>query len=255
MTVPPKNPEELVLMRRSGAILNDVHKAAYDFAVAGVSLKAIDQYIHQQITKAGGAPSFLHYRGYPASSCLSVNDAVVHGIPTDYVLEEGDILGIDIGVNYEGYHTDAAITKPIGKVPNEVKTFLSVTQEALRRGVEAAIAGNCVSDIGSAVHNYVQSAGKYGIVRELAGHGVGRKLQELPEIMNIRNDNTTPLVNDMTLAIEPMLTTGHWQVEIASDKWTVLTKDMSLAAQFETTIIVHGNDPEVLVPFPLDVQL
>lgn len=255
MTIPQKNNTELESMRQSGRILDAVHRAAYDFAQAGRSLHDIDTFIHAKILEHGGTPSFLHYRGFPASSCLSVNDAVVHGIPTDYVLEEGDILGIDIGVCYDGYHTDAAITKAIGRVPTETMKLLSVTQEALRAGIEAAKAGNTVADIGEAVQGYVESQGKYGIVRELAGHGVGRKLQESPEILNVRNSNNTVLVNGMTLAIEPMITTGHWRVEIAEDRWTVLTQDMSLAAQFETTVVIRDNDPEILVPFPLDVRL
>ncbi|HEY1074102.1 MAG TPA: type I methionyl aminopeptidase [Patescibacteria group bacterium] len=252
MTIRPKTSEELDIMRESGKRLNAVLKAVNDFITVGKSLQEIDAYAYDLIIKSGAKPSFLGYLDYPASTCLSVNDAVVHGIPDDYILKEGDLIGVDIGVCYEGYHTDAAFTKGIGAISKEAKKLLQVTQEALGIALEATIAGNTVGDIGSAVEAYVKSQGKYGIVRDLSGHGVGKNLQESPEILNYAAKNPTPLVNGMTLAIEPMINLGDWRVVVDDDDWTVRTRDGMMSAHFETTVIVQDNDPEVLVDFPLD---
>ncbi len=255
MNIRPKNKQELESMRAGGAILNQVLRATFEYVEPGKSLKEIDGFIAGLIKKLGAKAAFLGYHDFPASSCLSVNSAVVHGIPNEYVLKGGDILGVDVGVKYEGYFTDAAFTMPIGNVTPQAKQLLAVTQEALRAGIEQATAGNRVSDIGAGVEDYVLSQGKFGIIRDLAGHGVGQKLQELPEVLNVKNRNTTPLINGMTLAIEPMICTGRHSVRLDDDNWTVLTQDNSLAAQFETTIIVHDNDPEILVPFPLSMRI
>jgi methionyl aminopeptidase len=254
MTIRPKTAQELDTMRQCGAILNTVLRQTNDFIRVGRTLKEIDSYIHQIITEQGAKPSFLGYRNYPASSCLSLNQAVVHGIPTDYSLKEGDILGIDVGVLYDGYHTDAAFTKPIGKINQETQKLLAVTQESLRVGLEAAVAGNTVGDIGSAIQEYVASQGTFGIIRDLSGHGIGQRLQELPEILNYKNKNAIPLINGMTLAIEPMISLGDWKVEVEPDEWTIITKDNSFAAHFETTIVIRDNDPEILVDFPLEFK-
>lgn len=253
MTVRPKNHRECDTMRQGGQILNRVLQLTQKFVQPGKTLKEIDAYIHDEIIKNRATPAFLGYHGFPASSCLSVNSAVVHGIPNDYSLSEGDILGIDVGVKYKGYYTDAAFTMPIGKISKSARQLLHVTQQALHIGLEQAIAGNEVSAIGTAIESYVRSQGSYGIIRDLAGHGVGQKLQELPEVLNYRNRNATPLVSGMTLAIEPMISTGSFEVVIEQDGWTVTTKDDSLAAQFETTCIIQDERPEILVPFPLIV--
>lgn len=255
MTIRPKTQSEIDAMIEGGRILSLVHESAFRFVKPGQTLKEIDDFIHKQIVSHGAAPSFLNYHGYPAASCLSINDVVVHGIPSDYKLTERDILGIDIGVHYEGYHTDAALTMPLGSMPHATQNLLAVTQAALEEGIAAAVAGNTVADISDAIHTYVESQGNFGIVRDLCGHGVGANLQEEPEIPNYRHRNTTPLVNGMTLAIEPMITLGDWKVTIDKDDWTVRTKDHSLAAQFETTVVIRDNDPIILVPFTLSSEI
>ncbi len=249
MTLRPKTDQELDRMREGGAILQSVHQAVAQFLRTGQTLQEIDHFIHETITKSGARPAFLGFHGYPAASCLCLNDVVVHGIPDQTVLQDGDILGVDIGIRYDDYYTDAAFTYGIGTLPAATKQLLATTQEALKVAIETAVAGNTVGDIGYAIEAYVKSQGKFGIVRDLAGHGVGRELQEAPQILNYANRDTTPLVNGMTLAIEPMITLGDWRVTLDSDNWTVRTRDGSCAAQFETTLIVRDADPEVLIPF------
>lgn len=252
MTIPPKTNQELDAMREGGKRLNEILEKVDSFAVAGKTLKEIDTFIHTNILALDGKPSFLGYQNYPAASCLSVNDAVVHGVPTEYELKDTDILGIDVGFYFEGMHTDAAFTKLLGSGTPAQNKLLQTTQEALRSALESAIAGNRVGDIGKTIEEYVQSQGAFGIIRDLAGHGVGRKLQEPPEVLNYRNRSEILLINGMTLAIEPMISMGGWHVYIDSeDNWTVRTDDGSLAAQFETTIIIQDNDPEILVHHPL----
>lgn len=257
MTLRPKTEHELATMREGGKRLNEVLQYADSLIRPGMTLREIDEKLHTVIKQHGGTPSFLGYLNYPAATCLSLNDAVVHGIPDETVLKTGDVLGIDIGMFYDGYHTDAAFTKPLGKIHHEALQLLAVTQESLRIGIEAASSGNLVSSIGEAIENYIREQSRpYGIIRDLSGHGIGQKLQESPEILNHRNKNTTMLTNGLTIAIEPMITLGGWHVFIdAHDDWTVRTEDGSLAAHFETTIVIHDNDPEVLVSFPLDYRL
>ncbi len=255
MTIRPKSPQEQDNMREGGKRLNEILEQMFEFIQVGQSLIEIDQAIANKIKTLGGEPSFLGFHDYPASSCLSVNQAVVHGIPTHYRLQAGDVLGIDIGFKYENYHTDAAFTVLLGQGAPEKEKLLAVTQESLKIGLEAAVAGNQVKDIGSSIETYVSSQGKYGIIRDLAGHGVGAGLQEIPEILNYHNRNTAELINGMTIAIEPMISLGDWHVELEDDSWTVVTRDSSPAAHFETTLIIRDNDPEVLVPFPLSSAL
>jgi methionyl aminopeptidase len=251
MTIRPKTPHEVSLMQDGGKILNHVLQDAYAFITAGQSLMAIDAYIYKQILTHHAKPSFLGFKNYPASACLSVNEAVVHGIPNDYILVEGDIIGVDVGIFWEGYHTDAAFTKGIGSLTKDKAALIAVTQASLREGIDAALAGNTVGDIGTSIETYVKSQGKYGIIRDLSGHGVGASLQEAPEVVNYATKDKTPLINNMTLALEPMISLGDWHVTLASDEWTVLTQDKSPAAHFETTIVISDNDPLILIPFPL----
>lgn len=255
MHLRPKTSSELDRMRQSGEILDYVLREAVSHVRPGVTLSELDRIIHDAIIGREATPSFLGYRGYPASSCLSINDVVVHGIPSSDVIKEGDAVGIDVGVCYEGYHTDAAVTIPCGNVTPGVRRLLQTTQQALRDGIAAAIRGNTVGDIGYAVETSVNEQGTYGIVDALSGHGVGQKLQEPPEVMNIATNDTTPLENNLTLAIEPMITLGGPEVYFDADGWAVRTRDRSVAAQFESTIIVRDNDPEILVPFPLSISV
>jgi methionyl aminopeptidase len=251
MTIQPKTNQELATMREGGTRLSRILKQTNDFTQVGRTLIEIDAFIADQIKKEDGTASFLGYQGYPASSCLSLNDVVVHGIPNHTKLKQGDILGIDVGFYFDGFHTDAAFTKALGEVNPATKHLLRVTQEALKKGVAAAHAGHMVEAIGMAIEAYVKQQGDYGIIRDLTGHGIGKNLQEAPEIMNYAAPNKTELVNGMTLAIEPMIATGTWQVTIDDDDWTVRTKDRSPCAHFETTIVIVDDQPEVLVQFPL----
>lgn len=254
MNYRPKTEAELNTMRECGKILNAVHEATFTFIRPGKSLKEIDAFIQKEIETRGAKPSFLGYHGFPASSCLSLNDVVVHGIPTDYVLKDSDVLGVDIGVYYDNYHTDSAFTKAFKPVKPDVAELLAVTQGALEEGISAAIAGNTVGDISMAIEAYILSHNDYGIIRDLCGHGIGQKLQDVPEIPNYAHSDNSPLINGMTIAIEPMVSLGTWKVTLDADEWTVRTKDNSIAAHFETTIVIHDNDPEILVPFPLSKQ-
>ncbi len=250
----PKTDAELNTMREGGKILNAVHEATFAFMRPGKSLKEIDAFVRAEIESHDAIPSFLGYHGFPASSCLSLNDVVVHGIPSDYVLKDGDVLGVDIGVLYDGYHTDSAFTKAFSPVKPEVAELLAVTQGALEEGISAAIAGNTVADISMAIESYIQEHGEYGIIRDLCGHGIGQKLQDTPEIPNYAHGDDSLLLNGMTLAIEPMVSLGTWKVTVDADDWTVRTKDNSIAAHFETTIAIRDNDPEIFVNFPLSAQ-
>lgn len=255
MRLRPKTPQELDKMRQGGIILDTVLREAVPHVRPGITLKEIDRIIHDAIIRHEATPSFLGYRGYPASSCLSINDVVVHGIPSDYALNSGDVVGIDVGVCYEGYHTDAAVTIPCGRISPEALNVLKATQQALRDGIAASIRGNTVGDIGQAVESSIREQGDYGIVDALSGHGVGQNLQEAPEVMNIATGDPTLLENGITLAIEPMITLGGAEVYFADDGWAVHTRDRSIAAQFESTIVVRDNDPEILVPFPLSISV
>jgi methionyl aminopeptidase len=251
MTIRPKTEHELDIMRTAGKKLNEVLKRTNDIICPGKTLHEIDSFIAARINDQDAKPSFKGYNGYPSASCLSLNSVVVHGIPTNYALKEGDLLGVDVGLRWEGYHSDAAFTKPIGQISDEALQLLVTTQKALRSGIDAAVAGNTVGDIGNAIQKHIQSQGHYGIIYELTGHGIGSNLQESPEIPNYANKDTTPLVNGMTLAIEPMVSLGSGKVQILDDKWSVETIDKSLSAHFESTIIICDAEAEILVDFPL----
>lgn len=251
MTIRPKSESELDIMREAGRKLSQVLRQSDQFISPGTSLNEIDSFIDSLIVKLGAKPSFKGYKGYPASSCLSVNAVVVHGIPTKYVLKEGDCIGIDVGLEWEGYHTDSAFTKPVGQVDSDIQTLIKITQMSLRIGIAASVAGNTVGDIGSAIEQYITTQGHYGIIRDLTGHGIGASLQEMPEIPNYANNDATVLVNGMTLAIEPMVSLGSFKVHSLPDHWSVETIDHSPTAHFESTIVVHDADPEILVDFPL----
>ncbi len=251
MRLSPKSPSELEAMRASGKILNTVLAAASRCIAPNLKLTDLDAEIDRLIRQAHARPSFLGYKNYPASSCLSVNSVVVHGIPDDYRLLQGDIVGVDVGVLFDGYHTDAAFTQGVGAITSDATRLLKVTQAALAVALEAAIAGNKVRDIGDTIEAYVRQQGEYGIIRDLSGHGVGQNLWEQPSIPNYVNSMSAELINGLTLAIEPMISLGDWRVAIDPDGWTIRTRDGSLAAQFETTIIIDDNSPEILVDWPL----
>lgn len=243
-------------MRRGGALLSRALQAAVDLVRPGVKMSELDDLATKIIEEAGGKPSFKGYKGggtipFPSTMCISVNDEVVHGIGgRDIVLHEGDIVGLDIGCWFEGLCTDMACTVPVGSISKERLTLLRVTRDSMMAGVDAAVIGNKIFDIGAAVEDAIPKG--YGIVKSLVGHGVGHAVHEDPHVPNYRNKKfpTVPIVENMCLAIEPMVTTGTDKVKTGKDGWTIVTSDGSDAAHFEVTIAVLKNGPEILTPQP-----
>ncbi len=247
MAVSIKSAREIQLMREAGKILCEVHNQLEDFVKPGISTLEIDQYGEKLIRKYNCIPSFLNYEGYPASICVSVNDEVVHGIPTkERILKDGDIVSLDAGVIYEGYHSDAARTHLIGNCSIEAQRLVEVTKQCFFEGIKYAKEGNRLFDISNAIADYAESYG-FGIVQDLVGHGVGRKLHEDPQIPNYRQSRRgMRLKAGMTLAIEPMINAGGYEVVWLDDDWTVVTQDGSLSAHYENTVLITEGEPEIL---------
>ncbi len=231
-------------------MLADVHARLGEFICPGISTLDIDTLGEKLIRSYGCIPNFLNYNGYPASICVSVNDEVVHGIPrADRILQEGDIVSLDAGLIYKGYHSDAARTYAVGKISEEAARLIAVTRQSFFEGIKAAKAGEHLHDISSAIDDYISGFG-YGIVRDLVGHGIGSHLHEDPQIPNFRQKRRgVRLQAGMTLAVEPMINSGGWPVEWLSDGWTVVTKDGSLSAHYENTILITDGEPEILTLF------
>lgn len=247
MSVSIKSAREIALMRESGRILAEVHERLKEEIKPGISTYEIDQIGEKMIRSYGCTPSFLNYNGYPASICVSVNDEVVHGIPNKKrILKEGDIVSLDAGVIWKGYHSDAARTHGVGEISKEAQNLIDATRQSFYEGIKMAVSGNHLNDISKAVDSYISSFG-YGIVRDLVGHGVGANLHEDPQIPNFaQRRRGTKLRSGMTLAVEPMINMGGWQVEWLEDDWTVVTKDGSLSAHYENTILITDGEPEIL---------
>jgi methionyl aminopeptidase len=241
-----KSEEELRQMRQAGRIVAEVLAGLCDRARPGVTTASLDAWADRFIRRRGGLPSFKGYRGYPASVCISVDAEVVHGIPSRRRLREGQIVSLDVGVIYEGYHGDASITVGIGKIGPVAAGLLQVTQEALAAGVAAARAGKRLGDVSNAIQVVGESKG-YGVVREYVGHGIGREMHEDPQIPNFGHPGRGPLLRPgMTLALEPMMTVGDYRTRLLDDMWTVVTLDGSLSAHFEHTIVVTNGEAEIL---------
>jgi methionyl aminopeptidase len=243
-----KSRDEIEKIRAAGKVVARTIRLCSESIVPGkTTTKDIDALAARLIAEAGGTPSFLNYRGYPASTCLSVNDVVIHGIPGDLVLHDGDIIDIDVGVKLNGWHADSAWTFAVGTITPEAQRLLNVTRESLFQGIAKAKPGNKVGDIGAAVQKYVEMNG-YSVVRDLVGHGIGQNLHEAPG--NIPNFGKAgkgeTLREGMTICIEPMVNAGRASVKTLSDQWTVLTVDGSLSAHFEHTIALTANGPEIL---------
>ncbi len=227
----------------AGEIINKIFNRIKRIDLRGMKTIELNDMIHEFIIEHNAFPAFLNYRGFPKSSCISLNDEVVHGIPDNKVIKEGDLVKIDIGVNYGGYIADAARTFIVGKVNEDVSRFVRLTKEALKRGIEMAQPGNRISHISWAIQNFVESNG-YNVVRELTGHGVGKSLHDEPAIPNFVAGGSDPeLVPGMALAIEPMTNMGGFEVRTSNNGWTIITKDGSLSSHFEDTIIIlkKGN--------------
>ena len=241
-----KNGQELACMRQACKITAAARALAGEMVRPGVSTKAIDKAVHDFIVSQGAKPSFLHYNGFPASSCISVNSTVIHGIPGNYVLREGDIVSIDVGAYYKGFHGDCAATFACGAISTEAKRLIDVTRESFFQGIAQAKRGNRVSDISHAIQTYVESNG-FSVVRSYVGHGVGAQLHEEPEVPNFGAPGRGPrLIPGMTLAIEPMVNEGTYDVKILKDHWTVVTVDGKLSAHYENTVLITDGEPEIL---------
>lgn len=247
MAISIKSTREIELMRESCKLLAKVYDDLESKIKPGMSTWDINVIGDRLIRQAGGVPNFLNYNGYPASICTSVNEAVVHGIPRkDCILREGDIVSLDAGLIYKGYHSDAARTVMIGKVSKEVEDLVRITKESFFEGIKYAKAGNHLYDISNAIADYIEPHG-YGIVRELVGHGIGTHLHEDPQIPNFRQNKRGPkLVPGMTLAIEPMINLGRADVEWLDDDWTVVAEDGLPSAHYENTILITDGEPEIL---------
>ena len=247
MSVTIKSAREIELMRESCRLLEIVHNELADIIKPGFSTLDIDRYGEKRIRSLGGIPNFKNYNGYPASICVSVNDEVVHGIPNKHrILQEGDIVSLDAGLIYKGYHSDAARTYGVGQVSPEAQKLMDVTKQSFFEGIKFAKAGNHLHDISNAIGNYAQSFG-YGVVRDLVGHGIGTSLHEDPQIPNFpQRSKGLRLQPGMTLAIEPMITMGRPEVCWLDDDWTVVTEDESLAAHYENTVLITDGEPEIL---------
>lgn len=247
MSVTIKSTREIELMRIAGKLLEEVYQELGAFVKPGISTMDINRYGERLIRDRGCIPNFLNYNGYPASICVSVNDEVVHGIPhEDHIIQEGDIVSLDAGLIYKGYHSDAARTYAVGQISPEAEKLIAVTKQSFFEGIKYAKAGHHLHEISAAINDYVEQFG-YGIVRDLVGHGIGTKLHEDPQIPNFRQRRRgIKLVPGMTLAIEPMINAGTWKVCWLDDDWTVVTEDGSLSAHYENTVLITDGEPEIL---------
>ena len=247
MAVTIKSPREIELMREAGRILAKTHEELAKNLRPGMSTWDIDHMGEEIIRSYGCIPSFKNYNGYPASICVSVNDEVVHGIPhKEHFLDEGDIVSLDAGVIYKGYHSDAARTYGIGEIDDDAKKLIEVTRQSFFEGIKFAKAGNHLNDISAAIQKYAESFG-FGVVRDLVGHGIGSHLHEDPEIPNFARKRKGILLQPgMTLAIEPMITEGSYEVVWLDDDWTVMTEDGGWAAHYENTILITENEHAIL---------
>ena len=241
-----KNEQELVAMRQACKITAAARALAGEMVRPGVSTKAIDRAVREFILSQGAKPSFLNYNGFPGSSCISVNSTVIHGIPGGYILQDGDIVSVDVGAYYKGFHGDCAETFPCGTISAEAQRLIQVTKQSFFEGMRFAKGGHRVSDISHAIQTYVESNG-FSVVRSFVGHGVGAQLHEEPEVPNFGAPGRGPrMIPGMTLAIEPMVNAGTHEVRILKDGWTVITADGKLSAHYENTVLITDGEPEIL---------
>jgi len=246
MSIIIKSAREIACMREAGRIWAKVMEELKLKIGPGMKTEELDRIATEEVTRLGAKPSFKGYRGFPASLCVSVNNEIVHGIPGKRVLEEGDIVSLDFGAIYDGFHSDAAVTVGIGEISPEAAKLMAVTEGSLRAGIAAARSGARLGDVSAAIQRYAE-AGGYSVVREYTGHGIGREMHEEPQVPNFGLPGQGPLLKKgMALALEPMLNTGDWRTKVGDNKWTVSTSDGSLSAHFEHTIAITDGEPEVL---------
>jgi methionyl aminopeptidase len=247
MAIKIKSEREIALMRQAGKIVAQVLIILSESVKPGLKTKELDVIAEKEIRRLGALPSFKGYRGYPASVCVSINDEIVHGIPGDRVIKEGDIVSLDLGAIYQGYQGDAARTVGVGTISMQARALIDATAGALQSGIKMARDNNRLGDISAAVQKYAESKG-FSIVREYTGHGIGRQMHEDPLIPNFGNAGSGPILKKgMVFAIEPMLNAGDWRTKVdANNKWTVSTIDGSLSAHFENTVVITEDEPEIL---------
>ena len=241
-----KNGDEIEKMRVSGAIVAGALRLAKEKAKPGITTGELDALVEEYIRSRGAEPSFKGYNGFPASICASVNQEVVHGIPGERALEEGDVLSVDVGAYKGGFHGDSAVTLPVGEIDDESERLMEVTRSALFKGIEQARPGNYLTDISSAIQQEVETNG-FSVVRKLVGHGIGRKMHEEPQVPNFGRPGRGVLLREgMVLAIEPMVNTGGYDVKVLGDDWTVVTVDGGRSAHFEHTVAIRAKGPDIL---------
>ncbi len=241
-----KSPEEIAIMRQCGRIWGTLMRKLRKQISAGSKTGELDTIVARELEELGAEASFKGYQGFPSHLCVSVNGEVVHGIPGERILEEGDIVSLDLGVSYRGFHADGAITVGIGEVSRQAKELMAATEGSLQAGIAAARCGGHLGDISAAIQSYVESRG-FSVIREYTGHGVGRALHEEPQVPNFSAGGKGILLQKgMTLAIEPMVSAGDWRTKLAPNQWTVLTADGSLSAHFEHSIAITETGPEIL---------
>ncbi|MCX5706209.1 MAG: type I methionyl aminopeptidase [Candidatus Omnitrophica bacterium] len=247
--IPLKSEADFKALKKSGEILSQVMLKLKGAVGIGISTAEIDQIAEKLILAQGAMPAFKGYKGFPTSLCTSINEEIVHGIPSERKLKEGDIISLDLGVNYRGYFTDAAITVAVGVIPQKVKKLIEVAKKALAEGIKEARAGNHLLDISYRIQNYVERNG-FSVVRQFVGHGIGLSLHEEPEIPNFGRPHLGPLLKKgMVLAIEPMVNMGKWEADILPNGWTAVTKDRLPSAHFEHTIAITDQEAQILTEY------
>jgi methionyl aminopeptidase len=244
-----KTEEEIELIRQSALILSKAHGEIALLIKEGVSTATLDKRAEEFITDNGAVPSFKNFNGFPYSLCISVNSTVVHGMPGNYILNDGDVISVDAGVYYKGFHSDCAYTHAVGEVSEDVAQLLKVTKESLFKGIDKAVVGSRIGDVGFAIQQYAEGFG-YGVVRELVGHGIGKNLHESPEVPNYgKRGQGLKLQNGLVLAIEPMINLGSRHIVQEDDGWTIRTRDNKPSAHFEHTVVIRKDKAEVLTTF------
>lgn len=240
-----KSPREIDIMKTSGQILAGIHEKLRDFIRPGITTLDIDGFVHERIEKAGAIASQIGYEGYQHATCTSVNDEICHGIPSDRVLNEGDLVKVDFCVDYQGGISDSCWSYAVGEVSDEVKDLMEVTKEAMYRGIEQAVVGNRIGDIGHAIQSFAESRG-YGVVRDFIGHGIGPSIHEEPAVPHYGQAGRGQRLREgMTITIEPMITTGDWNISLDEDGWTARTADGSLCAQYEHSLAITKDGPVI----------
>ncbi|PIR72257.1 MAG: type I methionyl aminopeptidase [Candidatus Nealsonbacteria bacterium CG10_big_fil_rev_8_21_14_0_10_36_24] len=241
-----KTEKEIEIMKEGGRILAEIMKEVAEKVEPGITTKYLDKVAEDLVFKFGAKPSFKGYQGFPAVLCVSINEELVHCLPSGRKLKKGDIVSLDLGILYKGFHTDMAVTVPVGEVSPEAQRLIRVTKKALKRGIKKVSPGNTFGDIGNTIQKYVESQG-YNVVRELCGHGIGREIHEDPQILNYGKRRTGPEIKEgMVFCLEPMVAIGDWQIKKAKDGYGLQTRDGSLCAHFEHTIAITKNGHEVL---------